>query len=230
MAEGDTLARIAAGLRPHLVGRTVTPRGALRGPSRRFRASSARRSTRSRRSARTCSSASTTGSSCRDTFRPATVPGTATGPARRGVDRPVLCAAPSSRFGAPWRVSTRCPGRRALRARAEAVTPRSVRRSDLLAPEFDAGEAVASAAPRARRDRDRRGGARPARAGRDRQRLQERGPVHRAGRPVRADATSTTRPSTASSRAPGGSCTTTCCDPRPRRGGRPRSTGRLAPL
>ena len=61
MPEGDTLYRSAAGLRPHLVGRSVTAASA-RAPGPRSTASWARRSPRWRRSARTCSSASTTGS------------------------------------------------------------------------------------------------------------------------------------------------------------------------
>ena len=64
--EGDTLVRTAAGLRPYLVGRTVTAARAD-GPAPVPQIERARRRDgrpRSRRSARTCSSASTTASSC----------------------------------------------------------------------------------------------------------------------------------------------------------------------
>ena len=79
---------------------------------------------------------------------------------------------------------------------------RSTRRSGssgrtCSAPDFDADEALRRLRDPERADaRDRRGAARPARAGRDRQRLQERGALDRARLAVRAGRRpSTTRPS-----------------------------------
>ena len=71
-----------------------------------------------------------------------------------------------------------------LEQRAEALHPSLGRLGpDLLAPAFDAAEAVRRLRDPSRAgDADRRGARRPARPGRDRQRLQERGAVDRAGR------------------------------------------------
>ena len=100
--------------------------------------------------------------------------------------RPPSRAAPRPRGPGRGRRLLRAPVVELFERRAEASTRRS-RCSGRTCSTRASTRPRRSAGCATRRapDRDRRGAPRPARARRHRQRLQERGPVHRAGRPVR---------------------------------------------
>ena len=198
MPEGDTLHRTADGLRPYLVGRAVTA-ARRRGPGRRPAGG--------RLVGSTVTAVEAIGKNLLIRFD-------------NGLELRTHLRMNGSwhryRPGERWRrppararLVLEVPGAVAVcfdapvvelfETRAEAVHPAlAALGPDLLGPSF-ATPVVRRGAPPASRSRaggpiDRRGAARPAGAGRDRQRLQERGPVHRAGRSVDAvSATSTTR-------------------------------------
>ena len=186
MPEGDTLPRTAAGLRPYLVGRPVTAARATGGPQ----------VGRARRGDGRVGRCAGKNLLIRLRQRP------------RGADAPAddrhVASLPARRALAPAGVSgasssSRCRARSpsasmrrsssCSRSRAEAIHPTLARLGpDLLrrGRSTRPRPCVGCATRRGPSVADRRGAARPAGAGRDRQRLAERDPLHRAGRSVRA--------------------------------------------
>ena len=185
MPEGDTLHRTAAGLRPYLVGRTVTAaRTAARAPAA---GRPARRPARSRRRG--------PGQEPADPLRQR--PRAAHPPAHERL----VASLPAGRALAPAAVSgtarARGPGAVAVCFDAPVVElfedalrpstrlcPASDRTS--CGPDFELRKRSAAPRPGARRSLDRRRAARPAGARRRRQHLAQRDAVRRAGRPARA--------------------------------------------
>ena len=189
MPEGDTLHRTAVGLRPYLVGRTVTRARAGRpGPVPQV---DGRRPARHRVEAARQEPPHPVRQRPRAADPPPddTASGTATGRASAGAGRRPGPRS-SSRSRARSRSASTLRSSSCFETRAEAVHPAlgRARARTCSADGLDLRRRGHPPAPRpgAGRPRDRRGAARPAGAGRDRQRLQERGPVPRADRPVDA--------------------------------------------
>ena len=171
--------------RPPACGRISSGRSSRPRPpgsrGRRRRGWSARRSRRSRRRARTCCSGSTTASRSGRTSG-CTGRGTATAPASAG-GGPRPARASCIEVPGSIAVCFDAPTVELFEQRTEALHGALARLGpDLLRDPFDSTRRPAPPRPGTRRGDDRRGTARPARARRHRQRLQERGPVHRARR------------------------------------------------
>ena len=185
MPEGDTLARIAVALRP--VPRGPGRHGRPRPPARAAGLADRRPEDRCRRR-RGQEPAHQVRRRARAADPPRAARLVASLPAGRDVAPPAVPRRARARGAGRRRRLLRRAGGRAVRA------PRGGRPPDDL--DARAGPARRRLRPGrgrppparqvARHSRDRRGDPRPAGGGRRRQRVQERGPVHREGRPVRA--------------------------------------------
>ena len=177
-----------AGLRPHLVGRTVTAARARAGRA-------AGRAARRRDHHRGRGARQEPPDPVRQRPRAADPPPderlVAPLPARRAL---APAAGPGASRARGARARSPSASMRRWSSCSRRAPRRSTRRSRRLGPDLLAAGLRTGDAEALRRLRDparagaddRRGAPRPAGAGRDRQRLQERGPVHRAGRAVRA--------------------------------------------
>ena len=186
MPEGDTLFRTAAGLRPYLVGRTVSA-ARTNGPGpvpqvarivgheiAAVEALGKNLLIRFDNGLEIRTHLRMNGSWHR--YRPG-----------RALAAAAVAGTPRHRGPGRGRGLLRCPGRRAPRTarRGGAPVARGARPGPARARVRRRGGRPPAARSSSSRDGDRRGSHRPAGAGRDRQRLQERDPVDRAGLAVR---------------------------------------------